>query len=73
MTTKTVEAVKREIGARWIGKAGIHGVGLDARNEILVYHDGDSDLISAQVEPALTQEAAPFSVRFVPTPRATAV
>jgi hypothetical protein len=70
--SESIDQVKARLSAKYLGKAGIHAIGIQPGSVLSVYHSGsrpeDLNNVFAQIE----REAIPFSVRFFkePPPRA---
>lgn len=60
---ETLEAVKDRISERYLGKSGIHAVGLRrSANAITVYIKPTSDPTQQRTLESLRQEASPYQV-----------
>lgn len=72
--TKSLEEVKRKLSRKYLGKAGIHGMGVShSKNAVHVYvekedPDGERQKLMEEIE----KEAAPYKVLPVESERATA-
>jgi hypothetical protein len=61
--TETLTDVKDRLKARYLGRAGVHGMGVSrAQNAIRVYVNPSDEPDTASVLAQLTAEAEPYSV-----------
>jgi hypothetical protein len=70
----SLEAAKERLSREYLGRAGIHGIGLSKRQNAIRVHlapGGDPEREAALVE-ALKRDAAPYAVLVVTEDRATA-
>jgi hypothetical protein len=69
-----LEEAKQRVKARFLGNAGVHGVGIRAsQNAVAVYVDRERERISDQLLAELKQAAAPWDVVVIHEDRASAV
>jgi hypothetical protein len=61
--SETLDEVKRRIAHKYLGKAGIHGVGIRrSQNALNVYMGADPSLDQKQLLKEIEREAAPYKV-----------
>jgi hypothetical protein len=59
----TLQTVKAELRRHYLGKHGIHGIGVkELERSICVYVDPDSDLDGSAALETIRQAAAPYSI-----------
>lgn len=70
--SESIDEVKKRITHKYLGKAGIHGVGIRrSHNAICVYIDGNSSPEQEMLLEELEKEAAPFKVLTIKEERPT--
>jgi hypothetical protein len=63
MADLTLKDARERLKKKWLGKHGIHGVGLSrAENAIKLYVGPDSEIDSSELWLRIEKEAAPFRV-----------
>jgi hypothetical protein len=61
--SESLDEVKRRIARKYLGKAGIHGVGIRrAQNALNVYAKADASPDQQQLLKEIEREAAPYKV-----------
>lgn len=61
--SKSLDEVKQEISQKYLGKSGIHGVGLRRKeNALYIYTENESNPAQTVLLEKIRKEAAPFSV-----------
>jgi hypothetical protein len=61
--SKSLDEMKKHLVRKYLGKAGIHGVGISrAQNAVRVYMQPESDDIQEALLKEIEKEAAPFKV-----------
>jgi len=61
--SESLDEVKQRITRKYLGKAGIHGIGIRrSQNALNVYADADSSLDQQQLLKEIEREAAPYKV-----------
>lgn len=61
--SKSLDEVKKHISSKYLGKAGIHSVGVSrAENALRLYVDADAEDALTHVLTEIEKEAAPFKV-----------
>jgi hypothetical protein len=61
--SKSLDEVKQEISQKYLGKSGIHGVGLRRKeNALYIYTENKSNAAQTALLEKIRKEAAPFSV-----------
>ena len=60
---KSLDEIKDDISKKYLGKAGIHGVGIRRKaNALCIYTDSETDVEQKAVLQKIEKEAAPFRV-----------
>jgi hypothetical protein len=63
LMSKSLDEVKKHISRKYLGKAGIHGVGIShSQNAVRVYMQPDADDAQEDLLKEIEKEAAPFKV-----------
>ena len=61
--SKSLDEVKKHVSLKYLGKAGIHSVGISrAENALRVYVDSEAEDALTNVLREIEKEAAPFKV-----------
>lgn len=59
--SKSLDEIKENISQKYLGRSGIHGIGI-RRKENALYIYGEADSLPADVLEEIEKEAAPYSV-----------
>ncbi len=60
---KSLDEIKEDISKKYLGKSGIHGVGIRRKaNALYIYTEGETDVKQKSVLQRIEKEAAPYSV-----------
>lgn len=71
---ESLNRIKEELRSRYLGKHGIHGVGIrESENLVCIYLDPNSDLERSQVWEAIRKAAAPYQIVLIPEERPRAL
>jgi hypothetical protein len=70
--TRSLDEAKGQIASKFLGKAGIHSIGISrAENAIRVYLDATDKETLKAVWPEIEQEAAPYKVIAIQSDRSS--
>lgn len=61
--SKSLDEVKKHVSRKYLGKAGIHSVGVSrAENALRVYIDSEAEDVLTHLLTEIEKEAAPFKI-----------